>query len=227
MGASQAVILDFSNRDSIQMAGGLLIPQTGWLIPFNQWEKYSKIRPTLGERNIVAISAALAVKKEVIDKIGGFDEKEAIYTEDLDFCWRIWLAGYRIVLAPNSCVFHWTKSVDARSGMKASYKQIYFHLAKNSFRSIIKNYEVINILKYLPVSIFINIGRGFIFLLSKRKSDALAGSLESIMWLFSNLSDTIRKRREVQRERRFSDKFLMEKIFLNENLINVYNKHFK
>lgn len=227
VGSSQAVLLDFNRRDSVQMAGGLLIPQTGWLVPFNQWRRFSKIRNKLKEKNIVAISAALAVKKEVIDKVGGFDEKESIYTEDLDFCWRIWVAGYRIVLAPRSIVFHWTKSVEKRSGMKANYKQIYFHLAKNSFTSIIKNYELVNVFKYLPFSISINIGRGFLFLFTRRTFDALAGSLRGLVWLFNNLSDVAKARKNIQAGRKFSDEYLMKKIFTKENLIRVYNKYFR
>jgi GT2 family glycosyltransferase len=226
IGAVQALILDYKKRDLIQMAGGLLIPQTGWIIPFHQWKKYSKIKNKLKEQGVVAISAALAVKRKVIQKIGGFDEKEAVYTEDLDLCWRIWIAGYKVVLSPQSVIFHYTKSVEERGEMKASYKQIYFHLAKNSFRSIIKNYEIGNVLKYLPVSIFINTGRGFFILFSKRKPDALVGSLEAIVWLFFNFSGTLKARTAVQVTRKFSDKYLMRNIFTTDNLIQVYNKYF-
>src|SRR4030042_766384 len=160
VGAVQSLILDFENRNLIQMAGGLLIPQTAWLIPFFQWNKLSDVKLKIYQRNIIGISASLAARKQVLEKIGMFDEKEAIYTEDLDLCWRIWLAGYRVILAPKSIIYHWTKSVKQRKIMKADYKQIYFHLAKNSFRSIIKNYEIINILKHLPLSIIINVCRG-------------------------------------------------------------------
>lgn len=227
IGAAQALLLDFENRDLIQMAGGRLIPHVGWLYPFFQWSKYEKIKSKLKNREIVGISAALAVKKEVFDLVKGFDEKEAIYTEDLDLCWRIWVAGHRILLAPDSHVFHWTKSVSQRSGMKASYKQIYFHLAKNSFRSIIKNYEFINVLKYLPVSILINVGRGFLYLLSQKGLDALVGSLGGIVWLFFNLPDTLKARKVVQASRKFNDDYLMKKIFTSENLIQIYNKYFR
>ena len=227
VGAVQALLLDFNKRDQIQMAGGLLIPHTGWLAPFYHGESYKKVKNILSEREIVSISAALAVKKEVIDTIGGFDEEEARYTEDLDFCWRIWIAGYKIVLAPNAIVYHWTKSVKQRASAKASYKQIYFHLAKNSIRSIFKNYEFTNVLKYLPISILINIGRGLLFLFSQRRVDALVGSLEAIIWLFYNSSDTLKARGIVQASRKFGDKYLMRKIFTQESLIQVYNKHFR
>jgi len=168
-GAAQSLILDFERRSLIQMAGGLLMPQTGWLLPFYQWEKYPKVKNKLKEREIVAISASLAVKKDVFEKIGGFDEKEAVYTEDLDFSWRVWVVGYRIVLSPKSIVYHFTKPVEKRAHMGGTYEKIYFHLAKNSFRSIIKNYELKNLVKYLPMSLLINLGRGFLVLLKRNR----------------------------------------------------------
>lgn len=227
IGGVQSLLFDFEDRELIQMAGGYLIPHTGWLIPFYQWKRYEVVKTKLKEENIVGISAALAVRKSVLRKIYGFDEKEAIYTEDLDLCWRIWISGYRIVLAPRSHVFHWTKSVVERSGMKASYRQIYYNLAKNSFRSILKNYEFGNVLKYLPFSILINLGRGFTFLLSRRNSDALIGSLLGLFWFFRNLPETISTRMIVQKDRKFGDEYLMKRIFTSKSLTHIYDKYFR
>lgn len=227
IGATQALLLDFERRDQIQMAGGLLIPHTGWLIPFYQWESYQKIKDMIKEREIIGISAALAVKKEVIDTIGGFDEKEAQYTEDLDFCWRIWIAGYSIVLAPKSIVYHWTKSVEQRANMKASYKQIYFHLAKNSFRSIIKNYEFKNVLFYLPTSIVTNFFRAFLVLVRDKSLSALRATLRAIYWTIKNLEDALEERAAIQKARKVKDTYIMKRVFISENIFGIYNKYFR
>jgi len=227
IGAAQALLLDFEKRDLIQMAGGLLTPHTGWLVPFYQWEGYSQVKNKLKKRDIVGISAALAVKREVIDKIGGFDEKEAVYTEDLDFCWRIWIAGYRIVLANKSIVYHYTKSVLDRAGMKATNRKIYFNLAKNSFRSILKNYQLTNVILFLTTSIVINILRGIIVLVRNKTFSALTGTFDAIIWSIENLSDTFKKRSDVQRTRKTSDNYIMRRVFISENIFGVYNKYFR
>jgi GT2 family glycosyltransferase len=226
IGAAQALLLDFEKRDLIQMAGGLLIPHVAWLVPFYQWQRYEDTKAKLKERDIVAISAALAVKRKVIDKIGVFDEKEAVYTEDLDFCWRIWIAGYRIVLAPQSIVYHWTKSVMDRATMKASYTKIYFHLAKNSFRSISKNYETLNAIKYLSVSLVINLGRGVVFIFTRGNLSAFLGAFRGLLWFMLNILDTINIRKRVQNTRLLSDNQISNRVFIQDNFFTIYKKYF-
>jgi len=223
VGAVQALILDFKNRDSIQMAGGKLIPETAWLVPFNQWQSYKKINKNLKVREIVAISAALAVKREVLEKVGGFDEKEAVTTEDLDFCWRIWLSGYKILLSPKALVYHYTRSVEERSFMRVNYRKIYFHLAKNSFRSILKNYELLNSILYLLTSLLVNFGRGFYMIVSKKSISPLLGSLDGLFWNIINIGDTLSERKKIQRNRKVSDKNLRKLMFVNNGISQMYN----
>lgn len=50
--------------------------------------------------------AALVVKKNVFEKVGGFDEKYFMYFEDIDLCWRIKIIGYGVALADSAKVIH-------------------------------------------------------------------------------------------------------------------------
>jgi len=227
VGAAQALLIDFENRDLVQMAGGYLIPQTIWLMGFYERQEYKKVKHKLGLTNIIAISAALAVKKEVIDKIGYFDSKEAVYTEDLDFCWRIWIAGYRIVFAHQSIVYHYTKSIIRRSNIGANKFDIYFQLAKNSFRSIIKNYEFINVIRFLPISLFVNLARAVLVLLRRGDLSALSATIYGIWWNCKNLFDTLQNRAEIQRTRKFSDKKILKEVFVTGNLLEIYDKNYR
>jgi GT2 family glycosyltransferase len=225
-GAAQSLIIDFLDRDIIQMAGGHLIKQVGWLAAFYLRDKYSKVKNRIKTREIIAISASLAVKREILEIVGGFDIKEAVHTEDLDLCWRIWLSGYRIILAPKSIMFHYSKSVAERTTMNTNNQKIYFHLAKNSFRSIIKNYQLVNVLKYLPVSVIINLLRGFIFVVLKGNFDALIGTIDALIWNFTNFSDTISQRIKVQSLRKNSDDYLFGKIMTRMSLPEIYRKYY-
>lgn len=227
IGATQALLIDFENRKLIQMAGGHLIPQAIWLWGFYERQEYQKIKPKLGQNNIIAISAAIAVKKEVMDKINGYDPLLQNYTDDLDFSWRIWIAGYRVVLADKSIIYHYTKSVAKRANIGANKFDIYFHLAKNSFRSIFKNYETVNVIRYLPISFFVNFSRAILVLLRRGDPSALLATLYSIWWGFKNLPDSIKSRAITQETRKFSDKKILKEVFVKGSLLEIYNKNYR
>ncbi len=53
-----------------------------------------------------ASGAALAVKKNVFEKLGGFDKKFFMYFEDIDLCKRIKEAGYKILVNPRASLTH-------------------------------------------------------------------------------------------------------------------------
>lgn len=50
--------------------------------------------------------AALFLKGELLDKIGGLDGSFFMYCEDVDICKRAWDAGFRVVYVPEAVVTH-------------------------------------------------------------------------------------------------------------------------
>ena len=61
--------------------------------------------PTATEvRRLVGL--ALLIRREVIEKIGGLDERFGLNFEDDDFCLRALAAGYRLMIARHSFVRH-------------------------------------------------------------------------------------------------------------------------
>ena len=53
-----------------------------------------------------ASGAAFACRAEAFKKCGGFDEDFFAHMEEIDLCWRMQEAGYRIGVEPRSTVFH-------------------------------------------------------------------------------------------------------------------------
>ena len=51
----------------------------------------------------------LAVTKEAFTAIGGFDPAFHTAGDDVDFCWRLRAAGYRLGFAPGAFVWHWRR----------------------------------------------------------------------------------------------------------------------
>lgn len=50
--------------------------------------------------------AAIAFSRELISAVGGFDGRFFLYVEDVDFCLRTRLAGYRVLYAPQVVLTH-------------------------------------------------------------------------------------------------------------------------
>lgn len=79
----------------------------------------------------VIVGAFFLIRREVIEKVGLLDEQFFMYGEDIDWCYRIKQAGFRIMFNPESKVLHYKKqSGRARSqetGVrnKADYHFVY------------------------------------------------------------------------------------------------------
>jgi N-acetylglucosaminyl-diphospho-decaprenol L-rhamnosyltransferase len=41
------------------------------------------------------VGACFLVRREAWEAVGGFDERYFLYFDDVDLCWRLWLAGYK------------------------------------------------------------------------------------------------------------------------------------
>lgn len=216
IGAAQCKIFDFKKQKIIQEIGMKLVPFTGFGTTLGRGQKDNGQFDC--DLEIISLGAALAVKKEVAKKIGGFDGKLFHYTDDLDFSWRVWIAGYRVVLAYNAKVYHYTK-------MHNSNYEFYFHLAKNSIRMIIKNYQPYNLIKFLFFSLIFNIAGGVYVLITRGKLDALFGVLSGIVWNLFVLQDTLKYRQSVQILRRLSDKDIFNKIMISSNLFSVLRNY--
>lgn len=65
----------------------------------------SKITYTDKEVSFVS-GCCMLIHKDVLKRIGLFDENYFLYTEDTDFCYRVKKAGYKIYVTTQSKIFH-------------------------------------------------------------------------------------------------------------------------
>ena len=64
----------------------------------------------------------LAVTKAAVTAIGGFDPAFRTAGDDVEFCWRLRAAGYRLGFAPGAFVWHWRRpSLTAFLGQQLGY----------------------------------------------------------------------------------------------------------
>ncbi|MFI6207183.1 glycosyltransferase [Streptomyces sp. NPDC051041] len=58
-------------------------------------------------RPVLAVSTAgMLVRRDVFDRLGGFDQRLPLMRDDVDLCWRAHAAGYRVLVAPEAVVRH-------------------------------------------------------------------------------------------------------------------------
>jgi GT2 family glycosyltransferase len=67
--------------------------------------------------------AALMLRREVWDRIGGLPEDAFMYAEDVEYCWRAAQAGFRIAYCPAAAVYHFQQGSARQdySGWIANY----------------------------------------------------------------------------------------------------------
>ena len=68
-----------------------------------------------------ASGAALFVRTEVYEQVGGLDAAFFAHMEEIDFCWRLNSRGYRIVCVPQSEVYHLGGGALAYDNPKKTY----------------------------------------------------------------------------------------------------------
>jgi N-acetylglucosaminyl-diphospho-decaprenol L-rhamnosyltransferase len=67
--------------------------------------------------------ACFLVRREAFEQVGGFDESFFMYLEDVDLCWRLGRAGWRVAYAPAASVVH----LQGRSTDRHPYRMILEH----------------------------------------------------------------------------------------------------
>ena len=78
--------------------------------------------------------AALAVRKEVFEKLKGFDEDFEFHMEEIDLCWRIWNRGMKVRYCPDSVVYH----LGGGSMPMGSPRKVFYNY-RNNLRMLWKN----------------------------------------------------------------------------------------
>ena len=100
--------------------------------------------------------AAMLVRRDLIERIGGLDERFWAYCEDVDLCWRAWQAGYKVLFCPNAVITH---KVGRSSDQRLVPSLIQHH--KSMWLFYLKNYR-----HRYPLVLFPLIGLGILIRLA-------------------------------------------------------------
>jgi GT2 family glycosyltransferase len=162
----------------------------------------ARARDTYLQREPVgAISgAAFAIRAELFERLGGFDEEMFLYLEDTDLSWRARLNGWQTVYTPDSLVLH---DYELRiTPLKVFWEE------RNRYLMLVKSLRWPTLLLLAPAYVTAEIITWtFVFLKDRHN---ISNKLRAYNWMLRNRGLILSKRRATQALRRVSDRAMLK-----------------
>jgi GT2 family glycosyltransferase len=165
-------------------------------------------------RAVMAVgSAGMLIRRDVWDRLGGFDPRLKLFRDDVDFCWRVHSAGLRVQVVTDAVLYHRelsarrrrTSDATGRSGWSSPTGK-YGHPRRldrrNALYLLAVNLPLLTMLRVMAGCVAGSLLRAAYFLFSKQLDLAAAqiyavgGLLGHPVWLWQGRRRRARGRRE-------------------------------
>ena len=93
----------------------------------------------------------MLIRSELYHKLGGLDELFFAHMEEIDLCWRVRNAGYKILIVPKSVVYHVGGSVITYG----SFSKLY-HNYRNNLIMMFKNLSTGQLFYLIPIRMMLD-----------------------------------------------------------------------
>ncbi|MGQ9629136.1 MAG: glycosyltransferase family 2 protein [bacterium] len=190
-------ILCFDSRDVLDNAGHNFRPLGGVDRGFRRRDtpKYNKPGYIFG-----ACAGAALYRREMLERLGGFDEDFFFYIEDFDLNFRAQLAGYKCWYVPDAVVYH------RGAGTAGLYSNFHaYYQSRNTLLTLIKDLPTEGWLKLSLPILKAQMGNASYFA-SRGQGRAISMSKLSVLPLLPKM---LRKRWRVQMGRKASWDYLL------------------
>jgi len=149
-------------------------------------------------------TAAMLIRFDLYELLGGFDPRYFVYREDMDFCWRAHQSGADVIMVADALVHHALAMTVGRRRETVRPGSQRYYAERNTISSVIKNYGPMRLVFMLPMLMALGAAKILAFLLTRRAADALY-CFGAWGWNLKALPSTIVARRRAQRIRRVAD----------------------
>lgn len=167
----------YYDPEIIQAAGGK-VSWTGLHSLIGEKEKDICQHDKIKEVGFIS-GAAMMIKRHVTEDVGLFDEDYFLYTEDVDWCYRVSKKGYKLIYIPSSKVWHKGSS----SIRKTKNSTPLYYRTRNKILFMRKNANLIHWMIFLPFfSLFIL--KNLIKCGVSRDIEGVKSIINGIMWHF-------------------------------------------
>jgi GT2 family glycosyltransferase len=150
--------------------------------------------------SVAAVSgAAFAIRRELFEQLGGFNEDFFLYMEDTDLSWRARLAGWDCLYVPESVVLHdYTLRITPHK---------VFYQERNRYLMLLKSLRWLTLLILFPALLLAEVVTwGFVI---GNDREHLGNKWHAYQWIVKHWSAILNKRRAVQGLRRVPDRALL------------------
>ena len=139
-----------------------------------------------------ACGTAMFLRLEAVREVGPLDLDYFMHFEEIDLCWRLRLAGWRILAVPESRIFHHA----ARSLPADSFRKAYLN-HRNNLVALIKNLPARRLLWLLPVRVLLELLACVRY--AVRRPLCAAAPLAGLAWIAAHPGNLWRRRRDSRR----------------------------
>jgi len=194
IGACQPKIKSYHAKEYFEYAGA----SGGWMdrlgYPFCRGRIFDKLEKDHGQYNTTseifwASGAAFFVRGKLFKALGGFDPDYFAHAEEIDLCWRIKRAGFKIMVRPRSVVYH----VGGGTLDYLNPRKTYLNF-RNTLFTILKNEPKRKLFWLIPTRLILDGIAGGLFLVQGKLSHIKA-ILQAHLSFYQSFSSMVKKRK--------------------------------
>ncbi|NJB85519.1 hypothetical protein GGR26_001264 [Lewinella marina] len=141
-----------------------------------------------------ATGAAFFVRADVFHRLAGFEPEYFAHAEEIDLCWRMKRAGYRVLVEPAATVHHVGGGTLAYDTPRKAFLNF-----RNTLVTSFKNENTLRLIWWLPVRLLLDGAAGMLFL-AQGKVEHIRSIIRAHLDFYRNLPMWIRRRGRRSRE---------------------------
>jgi GT2 family glycosyltransferase len=195
--ACQPKILDYNYKEKFEYAGasGGFLDNLGY--PFCRGRIFDTLEHDRNQYNDIsevfwATGACLFVRSKHFKEVNGFDNDFFAHQEEIDLCWRLKNKGYKVMVNPQSIVYHvGGGTLDSSSPFKT-----YLNF-RNNLYMLFKNLPVTDLIKTIFFRLILDGIAGLKFITKKRGLSHVLAILRAHFVFYLNLPRLISKRQKI------------------------------
>lgn len=193
--AAQPKVLAYRQKDQFEYAGAAGGLMDYWGYTFARGRIFDTVEKDNGQYDQVApvtwaSGAALFIKADLYHRFGGFDGDYFAHMEEIDLCWRLRRAGYRIMAQPASTVWH-------LGGGTLDYdnpRKVFLNF-RNLYATLVKNLSVWTLLWLIPLRLLLD-GAAAVLFLSKGQLAQIGSIIRAHLAFYGHFFNILNKRKK-------------------------------